>query len=428
LITILINAHQWERALRFIDKIDDNLNFGIEERLRTLLEGDDEDIDALFYLGEQAYLRKQERLSNLLEGDDEDIDALFDLGEQAYLREQERLSNLLEKDDKDLEFHFGLEEQAYLGEQVQDEALEALLQAFIFNDSEVSSKRDYLYHLLRRRHPFLNNAIERKRELLRSIRFFEMKWMKVQALRELGRGLAEAQEWRRAEIVWAEAEAIIRIRKENLERATLLRELGKALIQAGQQEKAKLVWNEAAVAAKCITNFLVRIATIYKLCQVLTEAQQWEEAKTLIYDLPKGLHKEMALDELGRTLILAQQWEQAEVIIQALQDRKRKAEALKELGRVLILAQQWEQAEVVIQALQDRKRKAEALLELGQALAKVQQLQRAEAVWMQAKEAIFAISGNLEWIEPLCELIIMLYQIRGRFITANPPKDELRRV
>ncbi len=203
---------------------------------------------------------------------------------------------------------------------------------------------------------------------------------RAEALGKLGEALARAQQWERAELVWAEAEAVIRSVEERGMRAEALLELSDALAQAQQWERAETVRTEAEAMISAVEERNQRAEVLHKLSETLARVQQWEHAEAVIHSIEEHGQRTEALEKLGEALAQAQQWERAEAVIRTIDENWTRARALSELSEALAQAQQWERAEAVIRTIKKSDQKAWALEKLSKALAQAQQWERAEAV------------------------------------------------
>ena len=85
--------------------------------------------------------------------------------------------------------------------------------------------------------------------------------------------MAEAQQWERAEAVWAEAELLIRVGEKNPMRAWALRTMADTLIEVQQ-------WTWAETVIKMIEEDDQRAWALNILAEALANAEQWERAET----------------------------------------------------------------------------------------------------------------------------------------------------
>ncbi len=276
----------------------------------------------------------------------------------------------------------------------------------------------------------------------------------IDALRELGRVLAQAGLWERAETIWGKAKQAKETPQDIAQRVKVLSELGRALTQAQQEKRANAAWDEAerlvntlpeAEKYEALLELSKALAQSQRkeradkiihlisekqlveaplaLLQVLIQAQQWDQAQSIIDGLKEREgHAEAVLD-LVRGLVASKRWRHAERAIKDIdieKDEKQYTEAVRVLWKAFIQEQQWEKAQQLIETIQDTEQRAEALCELGEALAQAKQKKQAETIWTKIQRSMKTSQDS----EPRDEVIYMLAQA----LSQKQQWDETRQV
>jgi tetratricopeptide (TPR) repeat protein len=236
------------------------------------------------------------------------------------------------------------------------------------------------------------------------IRVGEKSPMRARALRRMADTLAEVQQW-----AWAET--VINMIERGDERAWALYWLGEALAKAEQWEQAEAIWIQSEQAIKMIEESDVRSITLRGLGEAFAKAQRWERAEAMISTIENSDERAWGLRTLGEELAKAHQWERAKNVIYIIERSVLRASALRVLGEELTEAHQWGQAktvlmeaEQVLEMTEESDLQIRALCGLGIALAKAQQWEWAEAVWGKTKQVINTVEKSNERANWLCTL------------------------
>jgi len=176
------------------------------------------------------------------------------------------------------------------------------------------------------------------------------------ALCRLSQQLIKAQQLKRAEALWTEAEAMVRTIEDDEQRGAILCELGKTLAQAHEWDYAEKVWAEARTALEDAS-----MDTVFR--------------------------------ELNGEPIGTREY------------KKALAEAFYELSRTLVKGRQWNRAESVIDSIEAGVWKAKALIGLSKGLVPIHEINCAKEILKEAESILPIISWNHERVEVLRELI-----------------------
>lgn len=268
--------------------------------------------------------------------------------------------------------------------------------------------------------------------------------LRARALTTLAEALVEAQQLDRAEVVWAEAEPLIRVGEKSPMRAWALRRmadtlaevqqwawaetvidmieeadqrawalnaLAEALAKAEQWERAEAIWIQSEQAIKIIAESNVRARGLRVLGEALAKVQRWERAEAAISAIEDGDEQAWGLRDLGEALAKAHQWERAKSVINTIERSGLRASALRALGEALAETHQWKQAktilmkaEQVLETTEEQDLQIRVLCGLGIALVKAHQWEWAEALWAKTKRMINLVEKSDERTKWLCIL------------------------
>jgi hypothetical protein len=381
LITSLIRAKQWERAYAIINSIEDLWGSRLKEGLSDFIDIYDEEVE----------------LDNFVETNGEDEQNPFNLYEILWQKQQWIYERQITR-----------------------------YEANNYNSPNWGGIRKS--HRLMMRHPRHRRDRQYRQEQIAAFAYaFERDDGKLSALSELGSALVQAQQWKLAEMVWAEFEEVMRTGKESWQRAIVLRELSKTLMRLGFSERAKPIWTKAKLITLSINNDWLRTTAIRDLLDLIMREQLWDEAEALVRVLKEREEKSMASLKLGRALVQVQQWKRAESVIQMIEKNKERTLALIELGRALIKDQQnrhaemiWEKASSALLNIEEDNQRLEVLREFSDALLQAQQWQKAEKLWIEAVE----IARTIEKTEGRATVLRGLW----RMLAQTDPPERTRKI
>jgi tetratricopeptide (TPR) repeat protein len=237
-------------------------------------------------------------------------------------------------------------------------------------------------------------------------------WWVTYTLSELGKALAQTQQWERVK-------SIVALIESHEKQAEVLCELGRTLALTQQLEQAQVIWDQAKTVITLIESHKKRAEALCELGRTLALTQQleqaqgiWDQAETLITLIERDSERTEAQEKLCAVLIQTRQWERAEATIRTVEDKSAQIKAHAQLARALILAHQWQQAQTVIDTIEDFLIRVKALAELSQVLAEEHQLERAETTWEEIKSLIHTASNSDEKAKALIELGRVLAQVQ----------------
>jgi AAA ATPase domain len=231
---------------------------------------------------------------------------------------------------------------------------------------------------------------------------------KISALRRMCQEAARNRQWGRVEsLISAIEETDERMRKQD-ELAETYVLLAESCIEVQDKARAEIMWAEAEAMIRTVYDVEVWLQFVLnKLVETLMQAEEWARAETVIGCLNES-RKVSALSRLGKALMsigeqdkAEENWINVEITIDRIQYDWVKAGTLTEMGLTFAQVDEWERAEamwaeatVVIGNIEDKPTKAGQLCQLGRTLDRVQQRKRAEGMWADTAAIIRTIEDE----------------------------------
>jgi tetratricopeptide (TPR) repeat protein len=236
---------------------------------------------------------------------------------------------------------------------------------------------------------------------------------------ELGSQLYKVQQYKEAERMWTEAEALISTEKDDWLKSEMLGKLAIAVAQCHPSWRTEAVVHAISVAR-------VRAEVLIKLSLQLRNAQYsgsadrlWYEAKKTIGMIQDYSMKVEMLQQLGTMFsILGEEkraedtWSEVEVAISMISKGWMRDRVLANFVSVLAHVQQWKRATDIAYRIETSEYKAETLVELGLFLAQAKLWKRAETIWKNAEREAYSIQSYRQRIIALIKLGTALAQTR----------------
>jgi tetratricopeptide (TPR) repeat protein len=218
---------------------------------------------------------------------------------------------------------------------------------------------------------------------------------KAQLYITLGTVLLNAQQWKKAEQYWQEAENILNtFSNEKREREEGLLALGTAFAQAK-------LWRRAEQVISTLSDEANKMQLQIALSNAFVQAERWEDAIHAVLAIPVENGRGQQMIALATTFVQKQQrveaercWQEAERLILTQPNKTNYRQAITDLGTALTLAHRWEEAEQVMLGVLNDADRIDTLITLGTIVDHAQHQEKAMHYWEEAKQHILVLPSE----------------------------------